>query len=132
MNVLGLFNDANLKKQPPDTIVDLIVQTELALTTLFRDIAAEKNQMLNSIVYNDITPAAYQAAIIKSAQHLAEQLNKLVARQTGATPNGDLIGNIRALDQAIIAFQHNEQLIAQLLLVGSSIKLCVEKILIVE
>jgi hypothetical protein len=135
MNVLTLFGDVSPKKQPPDTILDLIVRTELALTTLFRDIAAEKNQMLNAVIIHGTHPAYYQAAIIRSAHHLVQQLKNLAAKQTDdkhTLAAADLTGNITALNRAIEIFEENEQAVAQLLLICSSIKLHVEKILVTE
>jgi hypothetical protein len=131
MGVVSFFGGLSTKKPTATTQASAIKTTENALKILFRDIASEKNQMLYPALSNIISHAEHQASVIASAKNLLQALTVLIfsLKNKPIDPSLlDLVYTTELLEKSIIAYQKNDQVLSQLLLICSSIKIHVEKI----
>lgn len=131
MGIMTLFADAGEKKQPPGNLGDAIVHAELALTMIFRDIAAENNNLFIPGSVCVINQTQHHGTIVASAKKLTQSLQNLNAmlEQQNASNNQTDIGGVRlALEEIIACYQKNRASLADVLCICSTIKTSLEKI----
>lgn len=131
MGIVSFLGGLSTKKPSLIAQTNAIASAEQALTIIFRDIASEKNQLLYPALTHPISHAKHQATVISSAKNLMKSLSTLIFTTQGSSiesPLIDLINATESLEKSIAAYQENDQVLSQLLLSCSSIKIHLEKI----
>ncbi len=131
MGVASFFGGLSTKKPTVNRLASAIASAEKALTIVFRDIASEKNQLLYPVLSHIISHAEHQATVISAAKNLIQALTVLIFTSKNKPLDQsllDLVHTTELLEKSITAYQKNDQVLSQLLLVCSSIKIHLEKI----
>lgn len=131
MGVASFFGRLSTKKPTVNTLASAIASAEQALTVVFRDIASEKNQLLYPALSHIISHAEHQATVISAAKNLLQALTVIIFTSKNKPLDQsllDLVHTRELLEISIAAYQKNDQVLSQILLVCSSIKIHLKKI----
>lgn len=130
MGVVVFCNDFGSKTQDHTACFYQLKQVENSLNQVFREIAAQNNQVLTPPA-SPIKPYQYQHSINVAAKKLLLSLTVLSSmhhEEINPHHTSCLINAIETLKKSIAIFEENKQQLAQILLVCSSIKSLLEKI----
>lgn len=131
MGIMSLFADAGEKKQPPGDLGDAIVHAEVALTMIFRDIAAENNNLFIPGSVCTIDQTKHHSVVVASAKKLNASLQELatmLSHQNTRNSQTDIAGIKLALEEIMMCYQKNSATLADILRICGTIKTNLEKI----
>ena len=131
MGIMSLFAEVGEKKQPPDDLADAIVHAEIALTMIFRNIAAENNNLFIPGSVCTINRAQNHDTVMIAAKKLAiclQELASMMPQQSIADTKADIVGVARALEETASAYQKNTASLADILRMCGNIKTSLERI----
>lgn len=131
MGIMSLFAEVGEKKQPPDDLADAIVHAEVALTMIFRDIAAENNNLFIPGSVCTVNRGQYHDVIVQAAKKLAcclQEVATMIPPHNLTPTRADIMGVMLALEETTNAYQKNTATLADVLCMCSCIKTNLEKI----